>query len=219
VDYASLTHEELIRLLSARDEALNAAQQERETLVGQLGDLQRLANIGFWSWDVHANVVLWSDQVYVIYGIAPGTQVDYELVVSRVHPADREYHDQQTERWMKEGASEPYRYRIVVDDGSVRHVQGYGEVDRDESGNAVRFRGAVQDVTRVALLQEQLEQALLKTIRGFLPICAYCKAIQADGGDWKRIETFISQHADDAQFSHGVCPSCERRAMRDLGVE
>ncbi|MFO7601408.1 MAG: hypothetical protein R6X27_16615 [Candidatus Desulfacyla sp.] len=59
---------------------------------------------------------------------------------------------------------------------------------------------------------EELKQALseVKTLRGFLPICANCKKIRDDRGYWNRIEAYIEEHSD-AQFSHGICPECARK--------
>jgi DNA-binding NtrC family response regulator len=47
----------------------------------------------------------------------------------------------------------------------------------------------------------------IKTLRGFLPICASCKKIRDDKGYWTQIEAYISEHSE-AEFSHGICPDC-----------
>ena len=46
-----------------------------------------------------------------------------------------------------------------------------------------------------------------KMLQGIVPICAHCKQIRDDRGDWNQIEEYI-QHHSEATFSHGVCPSC-----------
>jgi hypothetical protein len=55
----------------------------------------------------------------------------------------------------------------------------------------------------------QLHKALdeVKTLSGFLPICASCKNIRDDKGYWNQIEAYISKHSE-AEFSHGICPEC-----------
>src|SRR5882724_2593203 len=55
----------------------------------------------------------------------------------------------------------------------------------------------------------ELEEALttVKQLEGLLPICANCKSIRDDGGEWNRIEDYVSEHSQ-AVFSHGICPSC-----------
>ena len=54
-----------------------------------------------------------------------------------------------------------------------------------------------------------MQQALanIKTLRGFLPICASCKKIRDDSGYWNQLETYLRDHAD-VEFSHGICPDC-----------
>lgn len=66
-------------------------------------------------------------------------------------------------------------------------------------------------------LSKELEAALLevKTLSGLLPICASCKKIEKEGGEWERIETYI-QERTDANFSHSVCPDCMRILYPDV---
>ena len=56
---------------------------------------------------------------------------------------------------------------------------------------------------------EELQAALsnVKQLRGLLPICSYCKRIRGDDQYWQQVEGYIAEHSD-AQFSHGICPSC-----------
>jgi GAF domain-containing protein len=58
----------------------------------------------------------------------------------------------------------------------------------------------------------ELEQALseIKTLRGYLPICALCKKIRDDQGYWNQVETYISEHTD-VLFSHSLCPDCAKK--------
>lgn len=50
----------------------------------------------------------------------------------------------------------------------------------------------------------------IKTLRGLLSICAYCKNIRDDDGTWKKIEAYIHKHSY-ANFTHGICPGCMRK--------
>ena len=58
---------------------------------------------------------------------------------------------------------------------------------------------------RVVQLQQALEQ--VKRLQGILPICGYCKKIRDDQDYWQSVDSYISNHSE-AQFSHGICPSC-----------
>jgi hypothetical protein len=58
----------------------------------------------------------------------------------------------------------------------------------------------------------ELKTALsqVKTLSGFLPICASCKKIRDDNGYWNQIESYIRNHSE-AEFSHGICPDCAQK--------
>jgi hypothetical protein len=64
---------------------------------------------------------------------------------------------------------------------------------------------------------EKLEKALneIKTLKGILPICASCKKIRNDKGYWQQVEVYVHDHSD-AEFSHGYCPECYDKAMKEL---
>ena len=61
---------------------------------------------------------------------------------------------------------------------------------------------------RLSEHERQLHRYVLK-LEGLLPICAHCKSIRNEAGDWESLEGFISNRSD-ADFSHGLCPSCLR---------
>jgi hypothetical protein len=87
------------------------------------------------------------------------------------------------------------------------------ELNRDlEQKVAERTRELEQTIQqRQELIGElQLSLAKVKTLSGFLPICASCKKIRDDQGYWNQIETYISSHSD-AEFSHSLCPECFRK--------
>ena len=62
----------------------------------------------------------------------------------------------------------------------------------------------------IAQLQDALEE--IKTLRGFIPICAYCKKIRDDQDIWTQLEAYLYAHSD-AQFSHVICPDCMQKQM------
>jgi PAS domain S-box-containing protein len=66
-------------------------------------------------------------------------------------------------------------------------------------------------------LIDTLQSALsrVKTLTGLLPICASCKKIRDDQGYWHQVETYISKHTE-ADFSHGICPSCAQKLYPEV---
>lgn len=66
-------------------------------------------------------------------------------------------------------------------------------------------------------LNTQLNQSLeeIKTLRGIIPICSYCKKIRDDEGSWKQLEAYLHSHSH-AEFSHGACPECYKNQMEEI---
>lgn len=89
-----------------------------------------------------------------------------------------------------------------------------------ECGILVTLRDASERIRaeeeREKILQE-LQHALdnIKTLRGLLPICAYCKKIRNDQGYWEQVETYVKTHSL-ADFTHGICPDCMKKLEEEL---
>lgn len=64
-----------------------------------------------------------------------------------------------------------------------------------------------------AALQKALSE--VKTLRGFIPICAGCKKVRDDQGYWEKIESYLSRNSD-AAFTHGMCPECLDKYYPDM---
>jgi PleD family two-component response regulator len=78
-----------------------------------------------------------------------------------------------------------------------------GQVNLDLLVRSLRY--AIERKQMVIELQEALSQ--VKILKGLLPICAKCKAIRDDEGNWREIESYIKERSE-AEFSHGICPIC-----------
>ena len=66
---------------------------------------------------------------------------------------------------------------------------------------------------RTAELRKAMEE--VKTLRGFLPICASCKKIRDDEGYWQEVEEYV-QARSEAAFSHSICPDCVRKLYPEI---
>jgi len=82
----------------------------------------------------------------------------------------------------------------------------------------------LRDITERKRMEEEREKLIrelqdalanIKTLRGLLPICSYCKKIRDDKGYWNRIESYIQDHSG-AEFTHGMCPECLKKHYPDL---
>ncbi len=63
----------------------------------------------------------------------------------------------------------------------------------------------------IVVLQRAVSE--IKTLKGIIPICSYCKQIRDDEGTWSQVEAFMDKHTD-AKFSHGICPACYEQEMK-----
>ena len=133
-------------------ERLASSLQARET---QLAEAQALTHVGSWSWEVTTDRVIWSDELFRIYGISPGqfggTLADY---LSRVHAGDRDRVAQVVQRAMQERQPWELTERIVRPDGSVRMLRTIGRVTTDGAGAVTSMYGACLDVTEMTRIQE-----------------------------------------------------------------
>jgi PAS domain S-box-containing protein len=127
--------------------AQKRTQEELESRERQLAGAERIAHLGSWVWDVPANVVRWSDEMYRIYGLPLGTAIDFADVLELVHPEDRDLMRGQVEDAVRSGGTFDFQHRIIRSDGEVRWLQARGRAVRGEDGRVARLTGTGQDIT------------------------------------------------------------------------
>ena len=113
-----------------------------------LTEVQKLANLGIWQWDIPNNQVVWSSQLYKIYGI---TTQDFEAslegYLTLVHEEDRERVRNIIYSSFEARSSFSVEERIVRPSGEVRVLQSWGTVMLDDAGEPVLMYGACIDIT------------------------------------------------------------------------
>jgi PAS domain S-box-containing protein len=119
------------------------------------------AKMGAWSYDLRTTVVKWSSNLELIHGLEPGTfGGTFDDFLSDVHPEDRERLIESLKRPIEQGAPHEVEYRIIRPDGSIRWVEGKGQVIHDNTANPIRMTGVCMDVTERKRAQEEREQLL-----------------------------------------------------------
>jgi PAS domain S-box-containing protein len=132
----------------------------------------------------------------------------------KVHAPDR-----REEAWaiindMLSGRASACHIPVITKDGNLIPVET--KVIRGRWDDRDVLFGLSRDITErkrselererlIAELQKALDE--IKTLKGYIPICSYCKKIRDDKGYWEQLEKYISDHTD-ALFSHSICPSC-----------
>ncbi len=110
-------------------------------------------------------------------------------------------------------------YRLRRYDGAYRWIFDRGAPYRSLDGKFLGYIGSCIDITERIEAQESLRQyheSEIESLREILPICSSCKKIRDDAGYWHSVEQYFSRHSK-RDFTHGLCPACFEKAMRELG--
>jgi PAS domain S-box-containing protein len=159
-------------VISAQSKATEALRGSRDELRGAVEDLkrtesalrhadmylteaQRLNQTGSFGWNVSSGEIFWTDQSFRIFGYDGTTKPALELVIQRTHPEDRAAVRAIIERASKEGKDFEHQYRLLMPDGSVKHVHAMAHAVKVPSGG-IEFVGAISDVTAARVTERKL---------------------------------------------------------------
>jgi PAS domain S-box-containing protein len=112
---------------------------------------------------------------------------------------------QQFEREIPDPAGGPPRYSQAnyIPDVEGATVRGFYVLVSD-----ITQRKKIEDELRIAKSAAEDALAQVKTLRGLLPMCAWCLKIRDAEGYWESIEKYLENHTD-ASVTHGLCDACE----------
>ncbi len=145
-----------LALLIERHQLIERLQAKR----AYLEQTQRIAQIGFWDWQITKGVLIWSAGVFRIFGLMPEQEATtYENFLSFVHPDDRQPVQEAVQGALAGAGKYAINHRIIRRDGSHRDVHEEGDVEFDDAGKPVRMFGTVQDITLFKRSEEQLALA------------------------------------------------------------
>ncbi len=122
----------------------------------RLQEAQRIAHIGSWEVDLVTQQATWSDELYRIMGMTPGTKLDLdELMGKLLHPEDRPMAERRMREAVATGELEPFEFRTLTGDGRERFLWSRGHVIRNNHGDPVKLVGINQDITERRLEEER----------------------------------------------------------------
>jgi PAS domain S-box-containing protein len=137
------------------------AEQALRRSEAYLAEAQRLAKTGSWAYSPAAEkCICWSDEMLRIFGLDPQTNnlPNREEFLRLVHPEDRDRFNERIDKAFLEKADFVQDYRIVLTDGTVKHIHGIGHPVLDEAGNILEYVGTDVDVTERKRDEEKLRQ-------------------------------------------------------------
>jgi PAS domain S-box-containing protein len=208
----------------------------------RLADAQRVAHVGSWEWEVATNTVVWSDELYRIYGInKEGWTGSYEAFLSRVHPDDRDHTQAVVSQALLSVSPFIYDHRIIRADGRTRMLHTRGDVIPNAHGRPARLVGSCWDVTERWEASQRLEQSvsllrstLEATADGILlvDLAGRVRALNqrlralwrlpdevAEGSTLQELLAIVrDQLADPEQFMETVTQLYQQREMESLEI-
>ena len=142
----------------------------REALLlseSRLAKAQQLARLAYWEWNPKSGEMVWSEELYRIYGVDKGSfAASLEAGLSLVHPEDAARVKDGLARALAGERAVSQVSRIVRPDGTIRYLHTQEEVILDERGKPWRLVGAAQDITerRVAELRLRESEARFRAV-------------------------------------------------------
>jgi PAS domain S-box-containing protein len=124
----------------------------------RLAEAQRLSHVGSVGMEVSTQRIFWSEESARIYGYAPGTEPTAELILQRVHPEDVGLVKDAIEHAGRGGDDFDYEHRLLMPDGSIRHIYNLAHCYRDEAGNA-EVVGAIMDITERRVAEDAIRRS------------------------------------------------------------
>jgi PAS domain S-box-containing protein len=125
------------------------AEQALRRSEAYLADAQRLSQTGSWAWSYKSErATYWSEENFRIWGLDPQEGLpDQQTALQRVHPDDRASVFKETDTAIREKSDHVAYFRIVLPDGTVKHLESIGHPVFGPNGEKLELIGTHVDVT------------------------------------------------------------------------
>jgi PAS domain S-box-containing protein len=134
------------------------AEEALRSSEAYLAEAQRLSRTGSFGWKPDTGEIVWSDETYRIFEYDQVVKPTIDLMVQRVHPEDRPDLLKVIENASAGATQFEHTYRLLLPDGSVKHVHALAHALQGASGNR-EFVGAATDVTSIKRAEEELRKS------------------------------------------------------------
>src|SRR5258706_10495514 len=123
-----------------------------------LADAQRLSRAGSVGMEVSTKRIFWSEEAARIYGYPPGTEPTPDLILQRSHPDDVQLLKSVLERAGQAGSDFNFEHRLLMPDGSIKHILNLAHGLREGGGNEESV-GAIMDITDGKVAEEAIRRS------------------------------------------------------------
>jgi PAS domain S-box-containing protein len=148
-------HDDLEGLVAQRTAELARANESLRRSEAYLADAQRLSLTGSFGWNVSSGTIYWSQETFRIFGYDPATEPTLEFIHQRTHPEDRPLVQQVIDRVLQERRDFDFEHRLLMPDGSVKHIRVVGHASTQDEPGALEFVGAVTDISERKRAEEE----------------------------------------------------------------
>jgi PAS domain S-box-containing protein len=167
---------------------------------------QAMSHIGNWSRDLVTDKMLWSDELYRIYGLVPGSELKRDQLRAYSLPEDAEKISEHINRTLETLEPFDFNYRIKLADGTIKILHAKGEA-LAENGKAYKLIGTLQDITEQQHVEEELveNREFIKKIANTTPSLIASYNINTGVYTYinKALQTILGYDPDEA-ISKGV---------------
>jgi PAS domain S-box-containing protein len=126
-----------------------------------LEESERVGATGSWVMDLRTGLLLWSHEMFRIFGLPPSARTPtVESAWSHVHPDDAGPVRASVELGIREGREIQGEHRLIRPDGSVAQVRYWGRPVARRAGEVLEYIGTVRDVTEERRVRHQLRTTL-----------------------------------------------------------
>ena len=197
----------------ARD--VTELETSREALAqsrANLTEAQRMSGVGSWTYDPETGAVAWSEGLYAVFGVDPGSfEPSYEGHMALVHPDSVDELEGRLRDLWETGEAYEFDYRIVAGDG--REVTLHSRARREDRADGSRLiAGVCQDVTEIRKAERDLarsvslhEATLEATADGILVVDNDGRTVswnQAFAEMWRIPQDIVTEGEDEKMLAY-----------------
>lgn len=125
-----------------------------------LREVQKIAQLGYWEFDILGNNLKWSDEVYHIFGFSPQEfEASYENFLKYIHPEDIKKVDKAYMNSIRNKTNYQVEHRIITKTGEIKYVEEECRHTFDEYGDVVQSLGTIHDITSIKLYQLKIKKS------------------------------------------------------------
>jgi PAS domain S-box-containing protein len=184
------------------------------------------APLAFVVWDINTHVIDWNKKAKELFGWTKEEVIGNNFFDFLIPEKYRPHVEDVVDSLMKGELLSHSINDNLTKEGKIIICEWNNSALHDTDGNIIGAISLGLDITERKKTEEdrkklinELQKALkeIKTLRGILPLCSFCKKIRDDKGYWEQVDVYIYKHLQ-ADISHSICPECAKEHYPDLDI-